>query len=124
MQGYNVQYDCIVEGDITLIKSKRSEMKSVKESLEMDGFEGNYRQVPMMSIPPMMGATATIPMSGPRGASRAKKAKSSPRFVEEIEDTTLRTGSIATLSVMVEAEPEADIAWYKDGKLLKDSGKL
>ncbi|KAK3083179.1 hypothetical protein FSP39_015849 [Pinctada imbricata] len=123
MKGYNIQYDCIVEGEVTLIKHKRSEMKTVKETLEFSEFEGNYRQIPSMSIPTMMGATATIPMSGPRGAGKQKKAKCSPRFIEEVEEQTLRTGSIATLSAVVEAEPEADISWYKDGKELKDSNK-
>lgn len=120
MEGFNIQYDCYVEGDITLIKTKQTEMKQVKQSLEASGFEGNYKDNPMMGIPPM--ATIPEPKEGGR-AGRSKVAKSSPRFVEGLEDKQFRTGSIAMLSVVVEAMPEAEITWYKDGKEIGHSGE-
>jgi hypothetical protein len=119
MEGFNIQYDCYVEGDITLIKTKQTEMKQVKKSLEASGFEGNYKDIPMMGIPPM----ATIPEPSGRGAGRSKTAKSSPRFVEALEEKQFRTGSIAMLSVVVEAMPEAEITWFKDGKEIGHSGQ-
>ena len=120
MEGFNIQYDCYVEGDITLIKTKQTEMKQVKQTLEASGFEGNYKDIPMMGIPPM----ATIPEPKPGGqAGRGKQARSSPRFVEGLEDKQFRTGSIAMLSVVVEALPEAEISWYKDGQEIGHSGQ-
>jgi hypothetical protein len=120
MEGMNVQYDCYVEGDITLIKTKQSQMTKVTTQFTSEEFEGKYKDIPMMSIPPMMiGAAGPAPKS----ASKSSQGKQSPRFIEGLEDMTCRIGSIATLSVVVEANPEAHIQWFKDGKRLINSGK-
>lgn len=118
MEGMNVQYDCYVEGDITLIKTKQSQMKKVTTQFTSQEFEGKYKDIPTMAIPPMMmgGAGAS-----PKQMTKSD-AKQSPRFLDGLEDLTCRTGSIATLTVVVEANPEAHITWFKDGKRLINSG--
>jgi hypothetical protein len=64
MEGMNVQYDCYVEGDITLIKTKQSQMTKVTTQFTSEEFEGKYKDIPMMSIPPMMiGAAGPAPKS-------------------------------------------------------------
>ena len=98
-------------------------MTKVTQKFQSHDFEGKYKgipsmDIPMMSIPPMMGGAAAPPQRS------KKEAKKSPRFVEGLEDITCRTGSIATLSVVIEAQPEAHIQWFKDGKRLINSGKI
>ncbi|CAG2187953.1 Myosin light chain kinase, smooth muscle,Myosin light chain kinase family member 4,Death-associated protein kinase 2,Myosin light chain kinase 3,Death-associated protein kinase 1,Death-associated protein kinase 3,Myosin light chain kinase 2, skeletal/cardiac muscle [Mytilus edulis] len=120
MEGMNVQYDCYVEGDITLIKTKQSQMKKVTTQFTSQEFEGKYKDIPTMAIPPMMmgGAGAS-----PKQMTKSD-AKQSPRFLDGLEDLTCRTGSIATLTVVVEANPEAHITWFKDGKRLINSDHI
>ncbi|XP_071978466.1 striated muscle preferentially expressed protein kinase isoform X3 [Engystomops pustulosus] len=46
----------------------------------------------------------------------------SPRFESIMEDIDIRTGETARFVVVVEGKPVPDIMWYKDGKLLVESG--
>lgn len=128
MEGMNIQWDCYVEGDVTMIKTKKTEMKVVGQQLRSEKFEGHFAQIPTMDIP-TMGIPAgipsmSIPKMGQKESDSSGSAKRSPRFVEELEDQVVRTASIATLSVVIDATPEADIFWYKDGDRILDSGKM
>ncbi|XP_069108405.1 myosin light chain kinase, smooth muscle-like isoform X3 [Argopecten irradians] len=122
MEGMDVQLDCIVEGDVTMVKYKRAEAKVVTEHFQSGDFEGTYHDVPMAAIP-------TMSMPGAEGGAGSRPrlnipepgAKRAPRFVEEMEDGTIVTGSIATMSVVVDAVPAAEVTWFKDNKKIRNT---
>ncbi|XP_060064239.1 myosin light chain kinase, smooth muscle-like isoform X2 [Ylistrum balloti] len=122
MEGMDVQLDCIVEGDVTMVKYKRAEAKVVTEHFQSGDFEGTYHEVPMASIP-------TMSMPGAEGGAGSRPrlnipehgSKRAPRFIEEMEDGAIVTGSIATMSVVIDANPAAEVTWYKDGKKIRNT---
>ena len=119
MEGMDVQWDCIVEGDVTMVKYKRAEAKVVTEHFQSGEFEGKYSEVPMASIPTRGAHGSSKDRSG--GKESSDRA---PRFLEEMEDGDIVTGSIATLSVVIDALPEPDVTWFKDNKRIRNTGRI
>jgi len=45
MEGFNVQMDCIIEGDVHMLQYKSSSVRSMQREFASLGFEGRYKSI-------------------------------------------------------------------------------
>ncbi|KAL3854884.1 hypothetical protein ACJMK2_014120 [Sinanodonta woodiana] len=114
MEGYNVQWDCYVEGSMELVRYKTTDAQHVEETLRRQGFEGGFMQMSM-----------SMPSDGIHQREAVDRAAlDPPRFVTRPHDIVLPAGAEAVFECTVAGTPFPNVAWSKNGEPVYSGSRI
>uniref|UniRef100_A0A0B7BSV9 Uncharacterized protein n=1 Tax=Arion vulgaris TaxID=1028688 RepID=A0A0B7BSV9_9EUPU len=116
MQGIDVRLDCILRRGIELVRwsssqSPSQDLEKTKKDLAEEGFRGQF-------IPLEARSQQPIPSHGDETRSDPEKRLEYPSFLTTPQDLVRSIGSEAVFECSTAGNPQPEVKWYKDGRLL------
>ena len=95
----------------------------IKNRCEKENDTGIYRITAVNSMGQAESTCQVIVQSNESKMfrERIQSTRSSPIFLQPLEDTKIREGEKVILRIQVSGQPKPQISWYKDNQLIKNS---